>query len=308
MKTFDHSFIEILSDIMDNGDYKDTRIADVSTLSVFNRILTCEDSAGYNGLPISQLRKIHYKGAIIEMMWVLGMHMKDERYSSLPITNIKYLQDNGVNYWNPWADEDGNLGPVYGAQMSTWLTPDGTVVNQIKNIIEKLRTNPDDRRLVASMWNPGAIPEMALPPCHYAVEFYSRPSNDGSKRILDTRWIQRSCDMVVGIPYNAIMYTILNKIVALCTAHVPGIVSGCLGNCHVYSNQFDSANELIKRFDSAEYMELSPKKPHFSLSDRIIEQIYNGAMLELDDFAIDGSDFKVDYYEYMPEMKVAVNV
>lgn len=306
MKTFDESFISILEEIIESGDRKDCRVDGVETLSVFNRILECSDSAGFNGLPISQLRKIHYKGAIIEMLWILGLHHNDERYRDLPLTNVKYLNDHGVRYWNPWADENGNLGPVYGAQMSTWQKSDGTFIHQIKNIIEKLRTVPNDRRLVASMWNPGAIPEMVLPPCHYAVEFYSR--NTEGRPILDTRWIQRSCDMVVGIPYNAIMYTVLNKIVAACTGHVPGVVTGCLGNCHVYGNQVEEANELIKRFHSEDFKNIVEKKPHFSFSDRIIEQIYNNQMCELEDFAIDGSDFKVDYYESLPELKVAINV
>ena len=306
MKTFDESFISILEEIIESGDRKDCRVDGVETLSVFNRILECSDSAGFNGLPISQLRKIHYKGAIIEMLWILGLHHNDERYCDLPLTNVKYLNDHGVRYWNPWADENGNLGPVYGAQMSTWQKSDGTFIHQIKNIIEKLRTDPNDRRLVASMWNPGAIPEMVLPPCHYAVEFYSR--NTEGRPVLDTRWIQRSCDMVVGIPYNAIMYTVLNKIVAACTGHVPGVVTGCLGNCHVYGNQVEEANELIKRFHSEDFKNIVEKKPHFSFSDRIIEQIYNNQMCELEDFAIDGSDFKVDYYESLPELKVAINV
>lgn len=307
MKSFDQSFIEILKDIMENGDKKPCRVESAGlTHSVFNRILECGDSAGFNGLPISQLRKIHYKGAIIEMLWILGLHHNDERYRDLPLTNVKYLNDHGVKYWNPWADENGNLGPVYGAQMSTWPKSDGTFIHQIKNIIEKLRTDPNDRRLVASMWNPGAIPEMVLPPCHYAVEFYSR--NTEGRPVLDTRWIQRSCDMVVGIPYNAIMYTVLNKIVAACTGHVPGVVTGCLGNCHVYGNQVEEANELIKRFYSEDFKNIVEKKPHFSFSDRIIEQIYNNKMCELEDFAIDGSDFKVDYYESLPELKVAINV
>lgn len=156
------------------------------------------------------------------------------------------------------------------------------------------------------MWNPGEMNDMALPPCHYAVEFYSRIA--GNKRILDTRWIQRSCDMLLGIPYDAIMYTILNKIVAICTGHVPGVVSGSLGNCHIYGNQIDSANEIIKRYHSEEYKALANKHPHFSFSDRIIEKVYNNECIELEDFAIDGSDFNIDYYESLPNLKVAINV
>lgn len=316
-RTFDSGFYDILDEIMTEGDEKPTRCDGVSAKSVFNRILVCEDSSGYEGFPLSKLRKIHYKGAIIEMLWLLGLHMKDERYKDLPITNIQYLQDHNVNYWNPWADESGNLGPVYGKQLVSWTQKkvvqdamEGNEyviynhINQIQEIINRIRKNPDDRRLVANMWNPADLEKMALPPCHYCVEFYSRIEN--GKRVLDTRWIQRSCDMIVGIPYNAMMYTILNKIVALCTGHIPGIVSGCLGNCHVYSNQYEAATEILRRFRHDFQDEVN--MPRLKISDRIMNKALNGVMCELSDFAIDGSDFKVENYEPLPALKVAVNV
>lgn len=306
MKTFDESFISILEEIIESGDRKDCRVDGVETLSVFNRILECSDSEGFNSLPISQLRKIHYKGAIIEMLWILGLHRKDFNYAGLPLTNVRYLNDNNVKYWNPWANQNGDLGRVYGAQLVDW----DNRINQIQNIIDKLRENPDDRRLVVSMWNPAELNFMALPPCHYAVEFYSRPSQNGrdTRRVLDCRWIQRSCDMILGIPYNAIMYTILNKIVAACTGHIPGVVTGCLGNCHVYSNQIEEAKELIKRYYSEQYNDIKKNKPHFRFSDRIIRCLYDNQYCNLDDFAIDGSDFGVIDYQSLPELKVAVNV
>ena len=160
----------------------------IETKSVFTAILEAEDARGFSGFPISNTRKIHWKGAVIETLWLLGIHMKDDRYKDLPMTNTRYLEDYGVRYWRPWQDINGNLGPVYGEQLVNWYDHNtNTHINQIQNIIDTLRTNPTDRRLVASMWNPAEIGKMALPPCHHSLWFYSRQREDG-KRVLDTTW------------------------------------------------------------------------------------------------------------------------
>ena len=320
---FDETYVKVLRDIMSNGTRKQNRTG-IDTLSLFNtQICAEEDAEGYDNIPLSNLRKVYFKGALIEVLWILGLHMKDERYASLPQTNTQYLLDHGVKYWQPWADKDNNLGPVYGAQLVNWEKPiiiikptivmDGhenvlrgyKAFNQIQNIIEKLRTNPDDRRLVATMWNPSEIENMALPPCHHTMEFYSQPMEDG-KRMLHTRWIQRSCDMPIGIPYDMLLYTLLNKIVALCTGHIPGHVYGLLGDSHIYINQIDGVKEMLQRAQTDEFN--ACPQPKLFIEDRIFDIIAKKGWCDLSDFAIDGSDFKVVEYQPMPKIDMPVAV
>ena len=301
---FDETYVNVLQYIMENGTRKQNRTG-TDTLSVFNtQIAAEEDAEGYINIPLSNLRKVYFKGALIEILWILGLHMKDERYSSLPQTNTQYLLDHGVKYWQPWADKDNNLGPVYGAQLVDWN--DGcNSINQIQNIIDTLRTNPDDRRLVATMWNPSKLSAMALPPCHHTMEFYSQPMEDG-KRMLHTRWIQRSCDMPIGIPYDMLLYTLLNKIVALCTGHIPGHVYGLLGDSHIYVNQIDGVKEMLNRAKTDEFK--ACPQPKLFIEDRIFDIIANKGWCDLEDFAIDGSDFKIVEYNPMAKIDMPVSV
>jgi thymidylate synthase len=220
------------------------------------------------------------------------------------MTNTQYLEDYGVRYWRPWQDINGNLGPVYGEQLVNWFDHNtNTHINQIQNIIDTLRTNPTDRRLVASMWNPAEIGKMALPPCHHSLWFYSRQREDG-KRVLDTTWHQRSADMPIGIPYNILQYTIVNKIVAMCSGHIPGVVRGVLGNAHYYLDQSEGVQEIISR---EEEVSKCPK-PQLVISERLLEKVWCGEMLELSDFAVDGSDFKVVDYNPLGAIKMPVAV
>lgn len=313
--TFDESYIKVLKRILEEGTPKETRAG--RTLSVFNDTIVAEDAEGWGGFPISNLRRIHWRGAVIETLWMLGMHSSDKWYAGLPITNVHYLRDYGVNYWDPWADAKGNLGPVYGEQLVRWKTLDyGSApvmeeedscirlktINQVERVIDLLRKNPDDRRLVCTMWNPGELSKMALPPCHHTHEYYSRIGKDG-KRYLDIRWIQRSCDMPIGIPYNVLQYTVLDKIVALCTGHVPGKVYGCLGDCHIYENQLDAARELVRRWESGEASNRST--PRLKVAERLL----TGENAELyGSFALDGSDFDVEGYDPLPGIKIPVSV
>lgn len=301
---FDESYINVLKNIHENGCIKSSRPG-TDTKSIFTAVIEAEDSAGWNGIPISQLRKIYHKGAIIETLWLLGLHMKDDRYKNLPMTNTRYLEDYGVRYWRPWEDINGNLGPVYGEQLVNWYDHNtGKHINQIQNIIDTLRTNPTDRRLVASMWNPAEIPNMALPPCHHSLWFYSRENENGEK-ILDTTWHQRSADMPIGIPYNVLQYTIVNKIVAMCSGHKPGIVRGVLGDAHYYVDQEEGVMELLSRKDEIKNL----KKPKLRLSDNIWDKMYEKKlMLDLEDFAIDGSDFEILNYECLEHIKMPVAV
>lgn len=320
--TFDETYVKVLQHIMENGTRKQNRTG-TDTLSVFNtQICAEEDAEGYNNIPLSNLRKVFFKGALIEVLWILGIHTKDERYSSLPQTNTQYLLDHGVKYWQPWADENNNLGPIYGSQLVNWrdykmVFPkdyecgvsgaefESIHVNQIQNIIDKLRTNPDDRRLVATMWNPSKLSEMALPPCHHTMEFYSQPMPDG-KRMLHTRWMQRSCDMPIGIPYDMLLYTLLNKIVALCTGHTPGHVYGLLGDSHIYVNQIDGVKEMLTRAETDDFR--ACPQPKIYIEDRIFDIISEKGWCDLNDFAIDGSDFKLVEYKPLDKIDMPVSV
>lgn len=301
---FDETYIKVLQHIMDNGTRKQNRTG-TDTLSVFNtQICAEEDAEGYNNIPLSNLRKVYFKGALIEVLWILGLHMKDKRYSWLPQTNTQYLLDHGVKYWQPWVDEINNLGPVYGAQLVNWNLG-LTGINQIQNIIDTLRTNPDDRRLVATMWNPSKLSKMALPPCHHTMEFYSQPMEDG-KRMLHTRWIQRSCDMPIGIPYDMLLYTLLNKIVALCTGHIPGHVYGLLGDSHIYVNQIDGVKEMLNRAETDEFK--ACPQPKLYIEDRIFDIIAKKGWCDLSDFAIDGSDFRIMEYKPLDKIDMPVSI
>ena len=302
--TFDESYLKVLNDIHNNGVIKSSRPG-INTKSIFTAVIEAEDAAGWNGIPISQLRKIYYKGAIIETLWLLGIHMKDERYKNLPMTNTKYLEDYKVSYWKPWQDESGNLGPVYGEQLMNWYNHnDGSHINQIQNIINTLRTNPDDRRLVASMWNPAEISKMALPPCHHSLWFYSYV-NEMGERVLDTTWHQRSADMPIGIPYNVLQYTIVNKIVAMCSAHKPGVVRGVLGDAHYYMDQEEGVKEILSRKNDIKDLH----RPVLRIGDNIWDKMYEKkSMLDLEDFAIDGSDFEILDYESLNHIKMPVAV
>lgn len=302
---FDESYIKILKNIYETGCEKPSRPG-ILTKSIFTTIIEADDAAGFYGFPVSTLRKIHYKGAIIETLWLLGLHMKDERYKNLPLTNTKYMVDHGVNYWKPWQDENGNLGPVYGEQLVHWYDYNtGTYINQIQNIIDTLRKNPSDRRLVASMWNPAEISKMALPPCHHSLWFYSRVNEKG-QRVLDTTWHQRSADMPIGIPYNILQYTIVNKIVALCTGHIPGVIRGVLGDAHYYLDQEEGVKEIISR----EHENKSSERPILYISDRLFDLMEQREhrWLNLDDFNIDGSDFEIQNYNPLPPIKMPVAV
>lgn len=320
--TFDETYVKVLQHIMENGARKQNRTG-TDTLSVFNtQICAEEDAEGYNNIPLSNLRRVFFKGALIEVLWILGIHTKDERYSSLPQTNTQYLLDHGVKYWQPWADKNNNLGPIYGSQLVNWrdykmVFPkdyecgvsraefESIHVNQIQNIIDKLRTNPDDRRLVATMWNPSKLSEMALPPCHHTMEFYSQPMPDG-KRMLHTRWMQRSCDMPIGIPYDMLLYTLLNKIVALCTGHIPGHVYGLLGDSHIYVNQIDGVKEMLTRAETDGFR--ACPQPKIYIEDRIFDIISEKGWCDLNDFAIDGSDFKLVEYKPLDKIDMPVSI
>lgn len=262
----ENNYRKILRDILTKGTVKTSRAGD--TISLFNTVWEAgPDILAAGKFPLMTCRKTYFKGALVELFWILGILQKNNPILNgygRPIdrNNVAYLKREGCNYWDKWADENGDLGPVYGKQLTEWSYDHAfdtienelgsfsvfksKIKNQILDIVEKLRTNPDDRRMVSTMWNPGELDAMALPPCHYGFEVYSRPIL-GAPRELSLRWIQRSCDMPLGIPYDITMYSLLLLMLCKMTDHTPGNVYGLFGDSHIYTNQIEGVKTMLEQ-------------------------------------------------------------
>ena len=216
-------YLDLLRDIMDNGVDKMDRTG-VGTRSVFGRQMRFDLSKGF---PLVTTKKVHLKSIIYELLWFI----KGD-------TNVKYLQDHGVRIWNEWADENGDLGPVYGSQWRNW---NGEGIDQLAEVIHKLKTNPNDRRMIVSAWNVSKIPEMKLPPCHMMFQFYVA---DGK---LSCMLYQRSCDMFLGVPFNIASYALLTMMIAQVCGLTPGEFVHTLGDTHIYHNHFEQVREQLSR-------------------------------------------------------------
>ena len=214
-------YLDLLRDIMENGVDKTDRTG-VGTRSVFGRQMRFDLSKGF---PLVTTKKVHLKSIIYELLWFL----KGD-------TNVKYLQENGVRIWNEWADENGELGPVYGSQWRNW---NGEGIDQIAQVIETLKTKPNDRRMIVSAWNVGKIPEMHLPPCHMMFQFYVANNK------LSCMLYQRSCDMFLGVPFNIASYALLTMMVAQVCGFEPGEFVHTLGDTHIYHNHFEQVREQL---------------------------------------------------------------
>jgi thymidylate synthase len=214
-------YLDLLRDVMENGVDKMDRTG-VGTRSVFGRQMRFDLSKGF---PLMTTKKVHLKSIIYELLWFL----KGD-------TNVKYLQENGVRIWNEWADENGELGPVYGSQWRNW---NGEGIDQIAQVIETLKTKPNDRRMIVSAWNVGKIPEMHLPPCHMMFQFYVANNK------LSCMLYQRSCDMFLGVPFNIASYALLTMMVAQVCGLEPGEFVHTLGDTHIYHNHFEQVKEQL---------------------------------------------------------------
>ena len=214
-------YLDLLRDIMDNGVDKMDRTG-VGTRSVFGRQMRFDLSKGF---PLVTTKKVHLKSIIYELLWFL----KGD-------TNVKYLQDHGVRIWNEWADENGELGPVYGSQWRNW---NGEGIDQIADVIERLKKTPNDRRMIVSAWNVGKIAEMHLPPCHMMFQFYVANNK------LSCMLYQRSCDMFLGVPFNIASYALLTMMVAQVCGYEPGEFVHTLGDTHIYHNHFEQVKEQL---------------------------------------------------------------
>ncbi len=216
-------YLDLLKDVLENGVDRTDRTG-VGTRSVFGRQMRFDLSKGF---PLMTTKKMHLKSIIYELLWFI----KGD-------TNVKYLQDHGVRIWNEWADENGNLGPVYGAQWRNW---NNEGIDQLAEVIDKLRNNPNDRRMIVSAWNVGKIAEMRLPPCHMMFQFYTANNK------LSCMLYQRSCDMFLGVPFNIASYALLTMMVAQVCDLEPGEFIHTLGDTHIYYNHFDQVREQLSR-------------------------------------------------------------
>lgn len=220
------AYLELLEDILEHGERQDDRTG-VGTLSVFGRQMRCDLSEGF---PLLTTKKVHFKSIAIELLWFLRGE-----------TNVRWLQERGVTIWDEWADETGDLGPVYGKQWRRWQGPDGTEIDQLSGILDQIRTNPSSRRLIVSGWNPADVPNMALPPCHTLYQF------NVSKGRLSCQLYQRSADMFLGVPFNIASYALLTCMVAQVTGLEPGDFVHTFGDAHIYTNHMDQVREQLSR-------------------------------------------------------------
>jgi thymidylate synthase len=259
---------QLMQHVLDHGTHKEDRTG-TGTVSVFGFQMRFNLTDGF---PMITTKKLHLKSILHELIWFL----KGD-------TNIQYLKENGVSIWNEWADEQGNLGPVYGSQWRSWPAPDGQSIDQISQVIQQIKNNPDSRRLIVSAWNVGVIPQMALPPCHAFFQFYVA---DGK---LSCQLYQRSADIFLGVPFNIASYALLTHMVAqVCELQVGEFIH-TLGDAHLYTNHLEQAKlQLTRDFRSLPQLKMNPA----------IKDIFE---FKFEDFSIEG-------YDPHPHIKAAVAV
>lgn len=219
-------YLSLMRHVRNNGTRKEDRTG-TGTLSVFGHQMRFDLAAGF---PLVTTKKLHLRSIIHELLWFLSGDQ-----------NIRYLKENGVSIWDAWADEDGNLGPVYGVQWRKWPTPDGGTIDQISQIMRQIKETPDSRRIMLSAWNVAEIENMALPPCHCLFQFYVA---DGK---LSCQLYQRSCDIFLGVPFNIASYALLTHMVAQQAELQVGDFVWTGGDCHLYLNHLEQADEQLSR-------------------------------------------------------------
>ena len=261
-------YLDLMRHVRDNGAVKSDRTG-TGTLSVFGHQMRFDLNDGF---PLVTTKKLHLRSIIHELLWFL---MGD--------SNIRYLKENGVSIWDDWADENGDLGPVYGVQWRNWPTPDGRSVDQISQIMQQLKETPDSRRIMLSAWNVGEIENMALPPCHCLFQFYVA---DGK---LSCQLYQRSCDIFLGVPFNIASYALLTHMLAQQADLAVGDFVWTGGDCHLYSNHLEQANEQLGR-EPLPLPQLAIHRRPDSIFDYRFE------------------DFEILAYESHPHIKAAVAV
>jgi len=232
------AYHELLRHILEHGTRKSDRTG-TGTISVFGYQMRFNLQEGF---PLLTTKKVHLKSVIHELLWFLQGH-----------TNIRYLKENGVSIWDEWADENGNLGPVYGKQWRSWAAPDGRVIDQITEVAETLKKNPDSRRIIVSAWNPADLPDMALAPCHCLFQFYVA---DGR---LSCQLYQRSADVFLGVPFNIASYALLTLMLAQVCDLLPGDFVWTGGDTHLYINHLEQVDtQLSREFRKLPQMKINP--------------------------------------------------
>lgn len=261
-------YLELLRLVLDEGRFKGDRTG-TGTCSVFGAQQRFDLRRGF---PVLTTKKVHLRSIIHELLWFLKGQ-----------TNIRYLRENGVTIWDEWADENGDLGRVYGAQWTDWRTADGRSIHQIDEVISQIKRNPDSRRLIVSAWNPGEVEGMALPPCHTLFQFYVQ---DGR---LSCQLYQRSADLFLGVPFNIASYALLTMMVAQVCGLEPGDFVHTFGDLHLYANHLEQAREQLSREPRAlPVMQLNP------------------AVRDIHDFRFE--DFELSGYEPHPAIKAPIAV
>lgn len=231
-------YLDLMQHVLDTGVKKEDRTG-TGTISVFGYQMRFDLGEGF---PLVTTKKLHLRSIIHELLWFL----KGD-------TNIKYLKDNKVSIWDEWADEHGELGPVYGHQWRSWPAVDGTVIDQISNVVDQIKSNPDSRRLIVSAWNVAEIQNMALPPCHTFFQFYVAEGK------LSCQLYQRSADIFLGVPFNIASYALLAMMVAQVCDLEPGDFVHTFGDAHLYSNHIDQTNlQLSRKLRPLPKMEINP--------------------------------------------------
>jgi thymidylate synthase len=264
----EQQYLDLLAEVLEGGARKSDRTG-TGTLSVFGRQMRFALDPSF---PLLTTKKLHVKSILYELLWFLRGD-----------TNIRWLQERGVTIWDEWADENGDLGPVYGYQWRHWRTPGGGEIDQIKNVIQSLKNKPDSRRHIVSAWNPADVDRMALPPCHLLFQFYVANGR------LSCQMYQRSADLFLGVPFNIASYAALTLMVAQVTGLKPGEFVLTLGDAHIYLNHFDQVRSQLER---------EPRPfPRLRL---------NPAVKELADFRYE--DFTLENYDPHPAIKAPIAV
>lgn len=261
-------YLDLMRHVLEHGTPKSDRTG-TGTLSVFGWQMRYNLAEGF---PLVTTKKCHLRSIIHELLWFLQGD-----------TNIKYLKDNGVSIWDEWADENGNLGPVYGHQWRSWPRPDGSTIDQISDVVNTLKTNPDSRRIIVSAWNVADLDRMALAPCHAFFQFYVA---DGK---LSCQLYQRSADIFLGVPFNIASYALLTLMMAQVTGLKPGDFVHTLGDAHLYSNHLEQAREQLSRTPRA--------LPTMTLNPQVNDL-----------FAFRFEDFTLTGYDPHPAIKAPVAV
>ena len=263
-----HQYLHLLEKVLTEGTEKKDRTG-TGTLSLFGHQMRFDLSEGF---PLLTTKKLHLRSIIHELLWFLSGD-----------TNIQYLKDNKVRIWDEWADEDGNLGPVYGAQWRSWRTTSGNQVDQITNAIDQIKTNPDSRRIIVNAWNVGDIEKMALPPCHTIFQFYVANGR------LSCQLYQRSADIFLGVPFNIASYSLLLMMVAQVCDLKPGEFVHTFGDTHIYKNHIEQSKLQLTR---------TPKKRPIMKINPNVKNI----------FQFQFEDFELLEYDPHPHIKAQVSI